>query len=95
MIEAECTRCKETFIPASTDPEDLIHGECGGIGVIQGEWIAPGTQEEYTHRVGDMVNLTAQEKHGLEEPNCLDSNCRHHHPELSIPHDWDPVSEHC
>lgn len=91
MMEAQCTRCKETFVPHSPDPEDLIHGEteagtpCGGIGVIQGEWIAPGTQEEYTERVGDMVNLTAQEKHGLEMPNCDSPNCPYHFPGIPDP----------
>jgi hypothetical protein len=45
MMEAECTKCKETFIPHSEDPDDLIHGvteagqECGGVGIVQGEWV--------------------------------------------------------
>lgn len=87
MMEAECTRCKETFIPHGTEPIDLLHGDredgeyCGGIGVIQGEWIAPGTQAEYTEKFGDMVNLTAQEKHGLERPNCDHPDCPYHYPE--------------
>ena len=47
MLEAECPRCGETFVPHSEDPEDLIHGEtetgqeCGGRGIVQGEWVAP------------------------------------------------------
>lgn len=47
MLEASCQECGETFVPASEDPEDLIHGEteageeCLGEGVITGEWILP------------------------------------------------------
>jgi hypothetical protein len=42
MLEAECAKCGETFIPA--DEDDTIHiaradgTECGGQGVIIGEW---------------------------------------------------------
>lgn len=42
MLEARCERCRETFNP--DDEEDLIHvqrddgTECGGEGVITGEW---------------------------------------------------------
>src|SRR6478609_5738421 len=44
LVEALCTECKETFIPHSEEPEDLIHGEqengfpCGGQGVVVGTW---------------------------------------------------------
>lgn len=43
MLEAECTECGETFVPA--DEDDLIHGlradetPCGGLGVIVGRWV--------------------------------------------------------
>lgn len=37
MLEAVCQECGETFVPA--DEEDLIHGECGGQGIITGEWV--------------------------------------------------------
>lgn len=46
MIEARCTRCEETFIPA--DDTDLEHVErvdgtaCGGAGVIDRVVLAPG-----------------------------------------------------
>lgn len=42
IIEAKCGKCKETFNPA--DEDDTIHvaredgSECGGQGVILGEW---------------------------------------------------------
>lgn len=42
ILEAVCGECGETFNPA--DEQDTIHGakesgdECGGQGVIQGEW---------------------------------------------------------
>lgn len=45
MMEAFCTECKETFIPHSEKPDDLIHGEredgefCGGLGQIVGAWV--------------------------------------------------------
>lgn len=52
MLEAQCTKCGDTFVPA--DENDLEHfvrtsddehqGEhCGGRGVILGEWITRGT----------------------------------------------------
>ena len=38
MLEAECTRCGEIFVPLGTDSEDLVHTycesrdeDCGGI----------------------------------------------------------------
>lgn len=43
MLEAVCGECGETFIPE--DENDTIHEvtvlgkECGGQGVITGEWI--------------------------------------------------------
>jgi hypothetical protein len=43
MLEAECGRCGETFVP--TDEDDTIHGvredgeACGGQGEITGEWV--------------------------------------------------------
>jgi uncharacterized OB-fold protein len=45
MLEARCLKCGETFIP--NDEDDTIHGEtedgveCGGQGVITGEWTRP------------------------------------------------------
>lgn len=52
MLEAKCTACQETFVPA--DEDDTIHGihedgtECGGQGIITGEWVfrQPMTDEE-------------------------------------------------
>jgi len=43
MLQARCTKCKETFVPE--DENDLEHGvtemgdPCGGLGVIEGEWV--------------------------------------------------------
>lgn len=44
MLEATCLKCLKTFVPA--DEGDIIHEwdeelskECGGQGVILGEWI--------------------------------------------------------
>jgi hypothetical protein len=84
MIEAECTRCKDIFVPHGVQMEDLIHGEteageCGGIGVIQGFWYAPG-EGVLEDRL--KAEVLAQEKHGQEFPNCADSDCEFHHPEL-------------
>lgn len=45
MLEATCTKCKETFVPA--DETDTLHLEteqgtpCGGQGVITREYIRP------------------------------------------------------
>lgn len=84
MLEAECTRCKEIFVPHGTALEDLIHGEteagdeCGGIGVIAGQWLRPGSPAE--DRLISV--LTPQEKHGKENPDCEDPDCEFHHPEL-------------
>ena len=85
MIEALCTRCGGTFIPPEVTPEELIHGEteagtpCGGIGVIQGQWVfqdnAPKTWPETRY-------LTKMELHGKEAPHCDDPDCEFHHPEL-------------
>lgn len=90
MLEAECTRCKGVFVPHGTDPEDLIHcytdeeEECGGIGIILGEWHAPdeATLGLDLFDIGEYKNLTAQEKHGVEHPSCDDPDCEFHHPEL-------------
>jgi len=90
MLEALCTRCDEIFVPHSTEPDDLIHGErqytegeigipCGGIGIIQGAWLLPGgkppTKEMYD-------SLAKMEEHGLAAPHCLDPDCEFHHPEV-------------
>lgn len=94
MMEANCTRCHETFIPGGTDPEDLIHGpkndgagpNCGGIGIITGEWVIPTHKlETYQHTWGRMVNLSPQEVHGLEHPDCDDPDCEFHFPILANP----------
>jgi len=43
MLEAECGRCGETFVPA--DENDTVHlvredgEECGGQGEITGTWV--------------------------------------------------------
>jgi hypothetical protein len=97
MIEAKCTRCGETFIPESTDMEDMIHGQteqgnpCGGIGVVQGAWNVPGIvpSEELNQP------LTEQEQHGLEEPNCSKPLCIYHYPQVKMNPDWDQTAEHC
>lgn len=97
MLEAKCTRtdCGETFVPHGVDAEDLIHGNrqdgeaCGGIGVIQGEWVPPGDTPQYFH--GDEI-LTVQEIHGIEKPDCAEPQCIHHHPELMKTED--PALEH-
>jgi hypothetical protein len=86
ILEAECTRCKETFVPHGTEPDELIHGvkengeDCGGIGIIMGEWVPRDDTPLYDF--GKYRNLTAQELHGLENPGCPDPDCEWHHPEL-------------
>lgn len=90
MLEAECTRCKEIFVPHGVEPEDLIHGEtfageaCGGIGVVLGEWTPPGHTPQYyfSDRAGESLVLTNQEAHGIAEPHCSTPSCEFHHPEL-------------
>lgn len=95
MLEAECTRCEEIFVPHGTDPEDLIHGEtyageaCGGIGVIQGEWYTDRPRYYFPEGI-----LTPQEKHGLDAPDCRDSDCEFHHPEV-VEHDLEYHSDSC
>lgn len=48
MLEAECSKCGETFVPA--DEEDTIHlfredgTECGGQGRVTGEYF---TEQEW------------------------------------------------
>lgn len=88
MIEAECTRCSEVFVPHGVAPEDLIHGEnskgneCGGIGVIQGFWYPEGsdmTDDEFTVI---SKGIEMMEKHGQDMPNCDDPDCEFHHPEV-------------
>lgn len=95
MLEAECTRCHQIFVPHGTDPEDLIHAftevgsglllddveevECGGIGVILGEWVPPTGSPE---RLLENEDITKQEWHGIESPHCRGKHCVHHHPEL-------------
>lgn len=90
MLEADCTRCDETFVPHGVEPDDLIHGDrfdgqfCGGIGVVQGEWVPPGDTPQYYYPTtdGDSMILTPQEAHGLEDPLCSDPDCEFHHPEV-------------
>jgi hypothetical protein len=63
MLEATCGRCGETFIPESEQPDDLIHGvtelgdECGGTGIVDGAWIAPG---ELVRRRDLSVGMTVE-----------------------------------
>lgn len=89
MLEADCTRCHQIFVPHGIEDEDLIHGEtyegreCGGIGVIQGEWVAPdGVAPKLTESFKGMVNLMPREAHGLAMPMCDDPDCEFHHPEV-------------
>ena len=85
MIEAICTRCRETFVPHQATPEDIIHGEteagkeCGGIGVIRGQWV---TDARWTLEWKEVRLLVRMEMHGKEYPNCLDPDCEYHHPEV-------------
>lgn len=39
IYEAICQGCGETFNPAG--PDDLIHGLCGGRGILLGAWGTP------------------------------------------------------
>lgn len=89
MLEAECTRCGETFIPHSVDPEDIIHGEtaegepCGGIGVIQGRWVSlDEAGKSLAKKWENFQRLMPFEKHGQEEPDCNDPTCEYHHPRI-------------
>lgn len=42
MLEAKCTKCGETFIPADENDTEHVQREdgtpCGGAGRIAGEW---------------------------------------------------------
>lgn len=89
MLEAECTRCKEIFVPHGVEPDELIHGEtekgepCGGIGIIQGQWFAPGESlENMLHTKMIKFWVAEMEDHGRTMPNCQDRKCEFHHPEL-------------
>lgn len=91
IMEADCTRCKETFVPHGVEPEDLIHceteagEECGGIGIIQGAWLAPGeTPETRIYAIATRLKIADQEQHALQFPNCKSPHCRYHHPELPL-----------
>ena len=87
MVEARCTRCKEIFIPSGGELEDLIHGEdqegdpCGGIGIIQGQWL---TKKTMLLEIDEYM-LKAFEKHGTKFPHCEDPDCEFHHPEVREP----------
>lgn len=83
QIEAECTRCKETFVPVSLDPEDLIHygrddgvTDCGGLGLVRGFHLYPGEM------MPDFGPLRLLEAHALDMPNCSDPDCEFHHPDV-------------
>lgn len=89
LIEAECTRCHETFIPAEITPWDLIHGmrvdggDCGGIGVLKGQWLTRAEIAVQPHISRNIVKwVEAVEKHGWEHPMCNDPDCEFHHPEV-------------
>lgn len=89
MLEAECTRCGETFVPHGVEPEDIIHGEtadgdpCGGIGIIQGRWISlEQAGKTITEKWENFQQLIPFEMHGRDEPSCNDPICKWHHPEL-------------
>ena len=83
MLEAKCTRCEEIFVPHGVEPEDLVHVEtyagedCGGLGIIQGEWIRPGDMSSH-----DYIHLQLLEAHAMEMPFCDDPDCEFHHPEV-------------
>lgn len=53
MLEAECRKCGEIFVPA--DKNDTIHSEtadgypCGGVGVITGTWVRIPRTEKKGH----------------------------------------------
>lgn len=88
MLEALCTRCDEIFIPHDVLFKDLIHGEteagkeCGGIGIIQGEWISPLAKELAPQLDKSLRREQLQfETHGRKEPHCDDPYCVFHHPE--------------
>lgn len=92
MLEAECTRCGETFVPHGEEPEDLIHGErndsdgehCGGVGVITGEWVLPelcGCENSHckeSHGDGRCLNPA---KVGCDYVGGLCQECARHMPE--------------
>lgn len=83
MLEADCTRCREIFVPHGTDPVDLIHGEtyagkeCGGIGIILGAWLTAGGKPP-PKELYDSLN--EMETHALEVPHCRDLDCQWHFP---------------
>lgn len=84
-FEAECTRCRETFVPHSRALSDLIHGEtelgkpCGGIGVMLDDyWSDLMEQSMRLRREADAI-LNFQ-IHGRQHPNCADPICVWHHP---------------
>lgn len=86
MIEALCTRCNEIFLPHTVMMDDLIHGEtyrgtpCGGIGVIQGQWILDLGTPPIDRTLGQTRAVLQQEAHGKAEPNCDDPHCVWHFP---------------
>ena len=86
MIEAECTRCDETFIPGAITMTDLIHGQteaeepCGGIGVIQGQWVLDLSTPPLDRTLGDTRAILQQETHGRLHPGCTDEHCFWHFP---------------
>lgn len=89
MLEAECTRCKEVFVPHDVEPEDLIHAErydgedCGGIGIIQGAWLVPGEgPDNRIETISFRLRIAVMEQHALKKPDCDRPTCKHHHPEL-------------
>lgn len=89
MLEAKCTRtnCGETFVLQGIMYADRIHGvkadgsECGGIGILKGQWNVPGVTGLSSEELN--AELTAQEKHGIEEPDCTRLDCEFHYPDES------------
>jgi len=83
MLEAICTRCSGVFVPHSTEPEDLVHlvrkdgTDCGGLGIIQGQWTIDGET-----RLVDYRDLQKLEEHARAMPFCEDPDCEFHHPEV-------------
>lgn len=87
LIEAKCTRCTEIFIPHQLTPVDLIHGEtnsgqdCGGIGVVQGQWVLDASLPPIDRTLGETRGILEQEMHGMLHPLCDDPDCEFHYPE--------------
>lgn len=89
LIEAKCTRCGDTFVPHTIELAELIHGErvdtgkeCGGIGIVQGQWLTVQELADYPNLSKLRIKEMAQfERHGRDFPHCADPHCVWHYPE--------------